>query len=275
MEFSAKNVQKPYEFLNEIRIHGTDDVQEDLWTEFNGELVIRNVTTPTLIRLDPHPEIKALGEAVIVAPGGGMLVLAIENEGLNIAKRLTDAGYTAYVLKYSVNATKIDADEFKQECIEFYEGKMANGFGCADSYLDAKSAASDLISAVRKIREFHKTKLVKLHYIGFSAGAKVGIDALSRSGSSNLLDTLGLIYFSLERPDSIASNLPPLFAAIANDDPLFSRSGFGLIEKWQAAGQDIEFHLFKNGGHGFAGRPNGSSSDQWIDLYMNWLKLQR
>jgi dienelactone hydrolase len=273
MDFAAENLEKPYAFSNEIHLDDTKDVTPDQWTQFNGELVLRNVVTPSLIAFAPEPGVPDLGEVVVVAPGGGMLVLAIENEGVNIAKKLAAAGYTAYVLKYRVLSTQTDPAAFKQECMDFYADKMSNGFGRADSHLDTKLATDDLVAALAKIKTLHSDKPVKVHYVGFSAGAKVGLDALSLPGTADLLDTLGLIYFSLECPLALDTTLPPLFAALANDDPLFARSGFGLIEKWQQAEQEVELHLFKNGGHGFAGRPNGSTSDAWFELYMNWLKL--
>ena len=46
--------------------------QREQWTAVNGELVVRNVTRPTLTPFLPDPA-KATGAAVIVAPGGGFM----------------------------------------------------------------------------------------------------------------------------------------------------------------------------------------------------------
>ena len=273
MDFTVRNINAPFDLDDEIPLFGEAAKGADLWTTLNGESVIRNIVNPTLVPFRPPVQVPDRNEAVIIAPGGGMLLLAIENEGVNVAETLAAEGYTAYVLKYRVQPTTVDPEGFQQQCHAFYAQKMANGPGRAESHLESEQAVADLVAAVAHIRAPQQPQFSKLHFLGFSAGAKVGVDALALPAFDGVLSTMALLYFSLECPPSIGTQPPALFAAMANDDPLFSRSGFGLIEKWQEVGQEVEFHLFKNGGHGFAGKPNGSSSDQWFTLYLNWLKM--
>ena len=61
---------------------------------------------------------------------------------------------------------------------------------------------------------------------------------------------LGEIYGSMA-PVTVPADAPPLFVALAADDPLFGNSGFGLVESWRAAKRPVEFHLYEQGGHGF------------------------
>ncbi len=271
MNFTAKNVGQPFALDDEILLHPVGPVAEDQWTEFNGEQVIRNVVTPTLICFRPPAGVPHCDESVIVAPGGGMLVLAIENEGIDVARKLALQGYTAYVLKYRVSPTPADADGFKKTCVDFFQDKMSNGFGCADPHLETPQAVDDLLAAVAWVRSHDMPTSRKLHFVGFSAGAKVCIDALDRMTSPDRFSSIGLIYFSLSHPGLHGVDLPPLFTAMANDDPLFSRSGFGLVRRWQEAERPLEFHLFKSGGHGFGMRRQGTTSDQWWDLYVKVL----
>ena len=71
---------------------------------------LRNVLTATMVPVRPAPG-KANGRAVLVVPGGGYLFVAIENEGLPVAQRLAEQGYTAFVLVYRVKPTPpADAD---------------------------------------------------------------------------------------------------------------------------------------------------------------------
>ena len=275
MDFKVKNIDAPFDMHDEIPLFGEAAKGADLWTTLNGESVIRNIVNPTLVPFFPPVHVYDRKEAIIIAPGGGMLLLAIENEGVDIAEILAAEGYTAYVLKYRVQPTAIDPEGFQQQCHSFYAQKMANGPGRAESHLESTQAVADLVAAVAYIRASQQPRVSKLHFLGFSAGAKVGVDALKDPAFDGVLSTMALLYFSLECPPHIGAQPPALFAGMANDDPLFSRSGFGLVEKWQEVGQDVEFHLFKNGGHGFAGKPNGSSSDQWFGLYLHWLKMDR
>src|SRR4030095_10126986 len=81
------------------------------WHSQYGSKFARNVTVATLTPFLPHPP-KATGAAVIVAPGGGFRALSMENEGSNVARALADRGVAAFVLKYRLNQTPADLDEF-------------------------------------------------------------------------------------------------------------------------------------------------------------------
>src|SRR5215204_5586043 len=60
---------------------------------------IRNVTQPTLTAYLPERG-QANGTAIIVAPGGGFMHLAIDKEGHDVARWLQARGVAAFVLKY-------------------------------------------------------------------------------------------------------------------------------------------------------------------------------
>jgi acetyl esterase/lipase len=61
--------------------------------------LVRNVHEPTLTPYLPPPG-RATGAAVVVCPGGGYTVLAIEKEGTAVAQWLNTLGVSAFVLKY-------------------------------------------------------------------------------------------------------------------------------------------------------------------------------
>jgi acetyl esterase/lipase len=273
MEFSAQNIANPFGTADDIALLTTvPAVADEQWTALNGDRVVRNVGTSTLIAFHPPAGVSPRGESVIVAPGGGMLVLAMEHEGFDVARHLAAQGYVAYVLKYRVLPTPPDCTAFLQACQAFYQDKMSRGFGKADAFLDTGLAVEDVLAAIDWIRGHAMPATGKLHFVGFSAGAKVGVDALAQAAVRQHLASIGLVYFSLAHPGWTATDLPPLFAAIANDDPLFAHSGFGLLQQWQDAGQSLEFHLFRDGSHGFGARQQGTTSDQWLALYVNWLR---
>jgi acetyl esterase/lipase len=71
----------------------------EIWSLNGTWLGVRNVTRPTLTPVLPNPK-KATGAAVIVAPGGAFMLLAMGHEGWNVAKALADRGIAAFVLKY-------------------------------------------------------------------------------------------------------------------------------------------------------------------------------
>src|SRR5436190_261400 len=62
---------------------------------------LTNVSEPTITIYSP-PKDKNTGTAVVVAPGGGYSILAIEHEGTQVCEWLNSLGVTAVLLKYRV-----------------------------------------------------------------------------------------------------------------------------------------------------------------------------
>jgi hypothetical protein len=72
-----------------------------------SDMVVRNVTRPTLTPVLPDPA-KAAGAAVIVAPSGAFMLLSMDHEGWKVAHALADRGIAAFVLKYRLLSTPAD-----------------------------------------------------------------------------------------------------------------------------------------------------------------------
>src|SRR6188474_2246404 len=67
---------------------------------------VRKVQRPTL---EVYPAAKPNGTAVVIAPGGGFTILAIEHEGRDVAKWLNSLGVSAFVLRYRVGLENREA----------------------------------------------------------------------------------------------------------------------------------------------------------------------
>ena len=72
---------------------------------------------------------------------------------------------------------------------------------------------------------------------------------------------------------TVPADAPPLFVALAADDPFFANAGFGLIESWRAAKKPAEFHLYEQGGHGFGMYPKETTSTGWFEAFVSWLTM--
>ena len=75
------------------------DWQEKSVTRPNGMPIVSDVVRPVLLHY-PADKDKAVGTAMIVAPGGGFRALMMSYEGVDIARRLNAMGVDAFVLKY-------------------------------------------------------------------------------------------------------------------------------------------------------------------------------
>ncbi|KAF1713856.1 esterase [Pseudoxanthomonas sangjuensis] len=246
----------------------------EAWHRQYGSMFARNVTIATLTPFLPDPA-KATGTAVIVAPGGGFRSLSMENEGWQVAQALADRGVAAFVLKYRLNQTPPDLDGFAQSIREMLSGPvprhrvdpMSSIATLGPQIADARAA----FALVRSRADEWNIDRNRIGMVGFSAGAMLTI-ATALAGEDAKPAFLGDIYGPLA-PLDVPADAPPLFVALAADDPLFANGGFGLIESWRAAGHPVEFHFYEQGGHGFGMYPKPTTSTQWFHNFAAWMKM--
>ncbi|MBT0670137.1 alpha/beta hydrolase fold domain-containing protein [Novosphingobium profundi] len=232
----------------------------------------RNVTHPTLIPFLPAAG-TGTGAAVIVAPGGAFLSLAMDGEGTKVAQWFAKHGVAAFVLKYRLNPTPRDNQAFLAALGKRFAG-AANG-----SNQDAKEprATEDALAALALVRGRAKDWGIDPHrvgMIGFSAGAQTAKLATLGAPAGGRPDFLGYVYGPMEAV-AVPADAPPMFAALAMDDGLFGGKGFGIVDAWHKAGGKVELHAYQTGDHGFgAGRP-GTTTMGLLPQFLDWLELNR
>ena len=236
----------------------------------NGERVVRNVTRPTLTPFLPDPA-KATGAAVIVAPGGGFKMLSMDNEGWPVARWLADRGIAAFVLKYRFDETPDDEAGFMRE--------MSARFAAAAADPDARRAmtqplaSADALQSLRMVRGGAARWRIdprRVGMIGFSAGAMAALQASLAPDAAARPAFLGYIYGPMTAI-AVPADAPPMFNALAVDDGLFGRQGFGIVEAWRKAGRPVELHAYERGDHGFGmGRP-GTTSTLLMPQFHAWM----
>ena len=233
----------------------------------SSEYFIRNVNNPALYAFTPEAD-KATGSAVIVAPGGAFMSLAVQNEGLAVAKALNEKGIAAFVLTYTLNKTSDDISAYQQEVGKIFAAK-AQGKE-PDIFVD--QAPKDALRALSFLKENAANWRIapdKIGYLGFSAGAMTSL-AAATADTDNRPAFLGYIYGPM-KPIDVPPDAPPMFAAIALDDGLFGKQGFGIVRSWQAQNIPVELHAYEKGDHGFGvGRP-GTTSTGIIPQFTAWL----
>jgi len=251
----------------------------EIWTRMRGQFagrtvddrMVRNVSWPTVTPVLPEPG-QATGAAVIVAPGGAYMSLAIDHEGYRIARRLAEQGIAAFVLKYRLNPTPESDEEMAKLTAQLFASA-----GSGDARLDIPEPPSDqdTLQALRLVRENADqwgidTKRVGT--IGFSAGAMTTLRAVLHGKPGERPDFFGYIYGPM-LPVEVPDNAPPMFAAIALDDGFFGRQGFGIIESWKNAGRPVELHAYERGDHGFGEGIPGTTTTLMIDEFVAWLGM--
>ena len=243
--------------------------------------VTRNVTDPTLTVYLPEAG-AATGTGVIVCPGGAHHFLAVDHEGDAVARWLSGRGIAAFVLKYRVIETPADDAAFLESRAQSV-GRYRAG---ERSPFQEKMRAhwplelADGQQALRLVRERVQEwglRADRIGMLGFSAGGHLSAGVALANESDCRPDFIAPIYGVLRQDvvDIVVSeDAPPLFTALASNDPIAVKPCLALYTAWHAAGRPAEMHIYAQGGHGFGMFKQGLPSDAWIERFGEWLAAQ-
>ncbi|MEN1785804.1 MAG: alpha/beta hydrolase [Bacteroidota bacterium] len=229
--------------------------------------VVTNVSQPSMevFRADTASN---TGAAVVVAPGGGMFALSIENEGTAVAKWLNKRGVTAFVLRYRLVPTGEDGTtEVMQTnpAIVITEAQKLLPYGITD--------ALNAIAHIRSNATSYNIDPERIGLMGFSAGGAVTMGAGYTYTETNKPNFLVPIYpwttaLPVKEPQKDA---PPMFIVCASDDPLGLASGaVALYSSMLEAQKTVSLMMYAKGGHGFGMASKGLPSDTWIERFYDW-----
>jgi len=215
---------------------------------------VRKVKRPVM---EVYPAPQPNGTAVVVAPGGGFSILAIEHEGRDVARWLNQRGVTAFVLRY--------------RC-----GLEAGEMPAMNRQLSQKAAIEDGLLAVKTVRERAaewKLDARRIGVMGFSAGGYLTIGVATQYAADSRPDFAIPIYAVAPEGYQPPADAPPLFVAVAFDDmERMTATATGLVDKWKKVKVPVELHIFPDGGHGFGMNKKGKSCDAWTDLLAQWMQ---
>ena len=248
----------------------TTDPKEDR----NGpKYVIRlgNVSQPTITVYRPDKALDT-GAAVVVCPGGGYSILAMNLEGSEVCTWLNSIGVTGILLKYRVPARK-----------------------------DRERHAAPLQDAQRAVGlARHRAKEWgidpgRIGVLGFSAGGHLSATLLANTATrtypevdaadkeSCRPDFAVLIYpaylannelTQLAPEVKVTSGTPPAFIAMTQDDPVHVEGALLYALALKQAKVPFELHIYPKGGHGYGLRPSENLVSQWPQRAEGWLSTQ-
>lgn len=254
---------------------GTGDVPgangPEQWNGRPGLMSVRNVVSASLLPVLPDAD-KATGAAVVIAPGGGFMSLAWDHEGMKVARVMADHGIAAFVLKYRLDPTPRDGAGYGH----FVSTRMTNWIGKPGEGLKIVTpeyAVVDGIAALRLVRARAvewRVDPARVGMIGFSAGARTTLAVTLRATPADGPAFIAPIYPPMERLE-VRQDAPPMFVAMATDDPLSGRAGYGLLESWAAAHRPFEFHAYQRSGHGFGLGVKSTTTEGWIEGLLRWI----
>lgn len=249
---------------------------------------VSNVHRPTLT-VYPAPAGIANGTAVIVAPGGGYVRLAMGHEGVDVARWLNSHGVTAFVLRYrmveyghpaplrdalrAIRMVRSRAEEFgvKSDRIGMI-GFSAGGHltasaatlfdapeGRTGAGLDTKvSARPDFAMLLYPV-----ITLKDPHAHAGSRRALLGADASAEAIEAMSLET------------RVTKDNPPTFLVHTQEDRgVPAENSLLFYQALRAAGVPTEMHLYTKGPHGFGLRPGLGQTSEWPRRAEEWMRGQ-
>jgi acetyl esterase/lipase len=259
-------------------------------------VAVSNVTQPTMTVYSPKE--KNTGAAVIVFPGGGYQILAIDLEGTEVCDWLTSKGITCVLLKYRVT----DVGPYPK----------------SGPYPESPMALEDAQRTVGLVR-FHAAEWHidphKIGVLGFSAGGHLSA-AISTHYEKRLYPAVDAADKESCRPDfavpiypghlsldaaewdakqgikkfvvphsptanknltvnpevPATSQTPPTFLLQAEDDHVDSvDDSLSYYIALRKAGVPVEMHLYAQGNHAFGLRRTKLPITAWPQLVETWL----
>ena len=250
---------------NDTDLAWQGQAQEFFYDGWKTEVVI-NVSTASMEVFLPDPAI-ANGTSVIIAPGGGLLALAIEKEGNKVAQWLNKKGVAAFVLKYRLlPLVKEGLDEVPQGedlVIDMVESVLPL------SIADGMNA----LTYVRENANRWDLDPKKIGFMGFSAGGAVTLGVAFNMQEGDGPDFVVPVYpwLRVMGEYELPEELPQMHLICASDDPLLiAPYSVDLYKKWIDEGGRAEMHMYSKGGHGFGMEEQGLPSDKWIDQFYSW-----
>ena len=236
-----------------------------------GRPIIRlgNVSKPTLT-LYRAPG-AATAPAVVVFPGGGYSILAIDLEGTEVCDWLVHAGVDCVLVKYRVPDT--------------------------GPYPKSTAALDDAQRAVGMVRAHAGEWGIDPHRVGvlgFSAGGHL-VAALSTHNAARLYPAIDAADAQSCRPDfafviypgylfmgegtnarnpdvPVTGDVPPTFVLQAENDPVHVENAVTYFLQLKEAKVPAELHIYAEGGHGYGLRATKLPITDWTTLAERWMR---
>jgi acetyl esterase/lipase len=290
------------------------DAQPDAGSEFvttsgqeeliagRPDVAVSNVSRPTMTIYSPTG--KNTGAAVVVFPGGGYQILAIDLEGTEVCDWLTPEGITCVLLKYRVPGNRLYP--------------KSAPYPKSGPYPESPMALEDAQRTVGLVR-FHAAEWHidphKIGVLGFSSGGHM-VAAMGTHFAKRLYPSVDAADKESCRPDfavaiypghlslpaaewdasqgakklvvprpanadkdlelnpdiHVNSQTPPTFLLQAEDDHVDSvDDSLAYYIALKKAGVPVEMHLYAQGGHAFGLRRTDLPITRWPQLVETWL----
>ncbi|MDC0585324.1 alpha/beta hydrolase [Planctomycetota bacterium] len=244
--------------------------------EGGGDRHVSGVHRPTITAYLPA-EGTSTRPAVVICPGGGYGLLALDKEGHDVARWFAERGVVGVVLKYRLPRP------------------AGHVYGHEAPLADAARA----LALVRERSEDWGVDVGRVGIMGFSAGGHLAASASVQLGEAgpnfsvlvypviSMVEevTHGGSKKNLLGPDpgpalverfsselQVTKDTPPAFLVHTSDDWVKVENSLRYYSALRAAGVSAEVHVFARGGHGYGMRRPDLPVGRWPELLDAWIR---
>jgi acetyl esterase/lipase len=260
-------------------------------------VAVSNVTRPTMTVYSPTG--KNTGAAVVVFPGGGYQILAIDLEGTEVCDWLTPRGITCVLLKYRVTnvGPYPKSGPYPESSMALEDAQRTVGllrFHAAQWHIDPHKIGVLGFSAGGHLVAAMSTHFEKRLYPAVDAADKescrpdfavaiypghLSISAAewdAKQGTKKFVvphSATADVNLTLNPEVPVSKRTPPTFLLQNEDDHVDSvYDALSYYIALQKAGVPVEMHLYAQGGHAFGLRRTKFPVTAWPQLLETWLE---
>ena len=228
---------------------------------------VTNVTDPTITVYKPE---KPNGTAVLVCPGGGYSILAIEHEGTQVCEWLNTMGVTGVLLKYRV-PKRNPADPAKEPLQD-----AQRAIGMIRHHAAEWNLKPDRIGILGFSAGGHLTVMTTLHpnERTYTQDPALDMEDVTPNFSIPVYPAYLTIdkQFTLKPEMTVTAKAPPMCLVHANDDKITAAGSALLYLEYKKLELPAELHIYTKGGHGYGMRKGPLPVNDWPARVVAWMK---
>lgn len=252
----------------------------------DGVTVTSNIQKPVLYVHLPN---KPNGAAVLICPGGGYFVLAMDHEGHNIAHWFNERGITAFVLKSRLpdeelmtskeirplqdaqqalrmirkGAAKWNIDPHKLGIMGF----SAGGHLASTAGTHFSNQYGEIVDTTISVRP--DFMILAYPMISYQPGIYPGGMQNRLLGANPTKELINAFSNELH----VTPQTPPTFLILSADDFLSPANSIVFFNALQKNKVPVELHVYEKGGHGYAlSKKQRGHVEDWHKELEGWLK---
>ncbi len=184
----------------------------------------------------------------VVCPGGGFSYVGSLHEGFPLAFEISKKGFNAFVIRYRIGSEQKATEDLAAAIDYIFNNATSLGVSTTNYSLWGGSAGARMVGniALNGVADYNG-----------SGHPKPSATIIAYTGQS-----------------TYSNSFSPTFITVSADDGIANISTIEKrVENLRNAGVEVEYHRYKNAGHGF-GLGTGTDAEGWLNLGVQFWKKQ-